>query len=352
MSTKIVLLTGASGFIALHIVDVLLAKGYHVIGTIRSPEKSEELKAQFKKEHPNAHLEFEIIPDIAVEGAFSAVLKRHPEITDVLHTASPFEFGLNQDLKEAYLFPATQGTRNVLEAIKTYGPNVKHVVITSSFAAIVNRDKAGDETFIHTEETWNPMTWDDVDNEDKAYTASKKFAEVLARKYVEDEKPNFTLTTVNPAYVFGPQKFEDTLGSAHLNTSAEIVHKLLSSDPSDTHFFEEPFGTSVDVRDVALLHALPIENDKLAGKRLFPTQAAFNGQILLNIINKEFPELNGKIAKGSPEGAEARLKETQTFFDTSKTLEWTGIKQWIPLEQTIKDAVAQLLSFQKASSAA
>ncbi len=348
MSTKTVLLTGASGFIALHILDLLLKKGHHVIGTIRSPEKGEKLKAQFQKEHPNSQLEFEIVHDIATEGAFNEVLKNHPEITDVLHTASPFSFGLNKDLKEAYWVPATQGTKNVLEAIKADAPQVKHVVITSSFAAIVNREKGGDKSFIHTEETWNPITWDDVDGEAKAYTASKKLAEELAREFVEDENPNFTLTTVNPPYVFGPQKFEDSLVNPNLNTSAEIVNKLLSSSPNDTHFFEQPFGTSVDVRDVALLHVLPIENDELAGKRLFPTQAAFNGQVLLNIINKEFPELNGKIAKGSPEGAEEKVKETETFYDTSKTLKWAGIKQWIPLEQTLKDAVSQILTFRKA----
>lgn len=343
--SKTVLLTGASGFIALHVLDVLLSKGYKVIGTVRSTDKAEKIKSQFQKEYPNGSLEFEIVGDIAAEGAFNDALKNHPEITEVLHTASPFSFGLNKDLKEAYFNPATIGTRNVLEAIVKFAPQVKHVVITSSYAAIVNREKAGDKSFIHTEETWNPITWDDVDGEGKAYTASKKLAEELAQNFVKTEKPNFTLTTVNPPYVLGPQKFEDALVNPTLNTSAEIVNKLLSSSPDDTHYFETPSGTSVDVRDVALLHVLPIENDKLGGKRLFPTQAAFNGQTLLNILHKEYPNL--KIAKGKPEGAEEHVEKTQTYYDTSKTLGWTGIKEWIPLEKTLKDSVDQILSYQK-----
>jgi len=344
---KTVLLTGASGFIALHVLDVLLSKGYNVIGTVRSIEKAERIKAQFKELYPDAKLEFEIVGDIASEGAFNEALKNHPEITEVLHTASPFSFGLNKDLKEAYYIPATEGTKNVLEAIVKFGTQVKHVVITSSFAAIVNRDKGGDSSFIHTEETWNPITWDDVDGEPKAYTASKKLAEELARNFVKENKPNFTLTTVNPPYVFGPQKFENALVNPTLNTSAEFVNKLLATKPDDDHFFEQPAGLSVDVRDVAKLHVLPIENDELANKRLFPVQAGFVGQSILNILNDNFPELNGKIAKGKPEGTDEYIKKTQTYYDTSNTLKWTGIDHWITLEQTIKDAANQILSYKK-----
>ncbi|ODV73676.1 SDR family oxidoreductase [Cyberlindnera jadinii NRRL Y-1542] len=344
MAPVTVLITGASGFIALHVIDELLRKGYRVIGTVRSQSKADKITAQFKKVYPDGDLSFELVEDIAAEGAFNDVFKKHPEITEVLHTASPFSFGLNKSFEDAYLTPATKGTQHVLEAIKEYAPQVKHVVVTSSFAAIANRSKSGDKSFIHTEDTWNPIEWSDVDDQYKAYTASKKCAEVLARKFVEAEKPNFTLTTVNPPYVLGPQLFEDALENPTLNTSAEIVHQLLSTPADYAEYLSAPVGLSVDVRDVAKLHVLPIEKDSLAGLRLFPVNGAFNGQTLLNIIHNSFPELDGKVGKGKPEGAEEQVAKTQAYYDTTKTQQATGLT-WIPLEKTVKDSVAQILSY-------
>ncbi|CCH43855.1 Dihydroflavonol-4-reductase [Wickerhamomyces ciferrii] len=345
MSTKTVLLTGASGFIALHTLDQLLKRNYTVIGTVRSQDKADNITVQFKKEYPSAQLTFAIVEDIGASGAFNKVFQDHPEIEGVLHTASPFSFGLNKDFKDAYFTPATEGTKNVLEAIQNYGKNVKNVVVTSSNAAVANADKVGDKTFIHTEETWNPITWDDVDNELKAYIASKKLAEKLAWEFVAEQKPLWKLTTVNPTLVWGPQKFESSLANKTLNTSAEAINKLLSSDPNDTHFFDKPIGTSIDVRDVALLHVLPLENENVSGKRLYPIQDEFNGQRILNIINRNFPELESKIAKGSLDGADKHAEENTIYYDTSKTLEWTGIKSWIPLEETVKDSVRQILDY-------
>jgi nucleoside-diphosphate-sugar epimerase len=36
------------------------------------------------------------------------------------------------------------------------------------------------------------------------YRASKTFAEKAAWEFIEKEKPNFTLATINPPMVFGP----------------------------------------------------------------------------------------------------------------------------------------------------
>lgn len=348
-SPKTVLLTGASGFIALHITDELLKKGYKVIGTVRSQEKANKITSQFKEIYPNCDISFEIVKDISSEGAFNEILIKNKEITDVLHTASPFSFGLNKDLKEAYWIPATQGTKNILNAIKFFAPQVKHVVITSSFAAIIDVENSKNRSFIHTEKTWNPITWEKVSNEIDAYFASKKLAEELARNFVFENNPNFKLTTINPPYVLGPQKFTDSLSNPTLNTSAEIVNGMLSIDKDDLEFHKDPTGLAVDVRDVAKLHILPIENDddKFNNARLFPTNGAFIGQSILDIIHKNFPELNDKIGKGKSEGVEKYISDNLPLYDVSKTKELTGIKEFIPLEKTIVDSVKQILEYRK-----
>jgi nucleoside-diphosphate-sugar epimerase len=70
---KTVLVTGASGFIATHIVNAFLERGYNVRGTVRS----ESTAAKVKKTHPKYQdqLSFAIVPDIAAANAFDEAVK-------------------------------------------------------------------------------------------------------------------------------------------------------------------------------------------------------------------------------------------------------------------------------------
>ncbi len=56
----------------------------------------------------------------------------------VLHSASPFIVAGIKDNKTELLDPAIKGTTGILESIVKYNPGVKRVVITSSFASIVD----------------------------------------------------------------------------------------------------------------------------------------------------------------------------------------------------------------------
>ena len=47
-----VLVTGASGFVAQHLILQLLAKGYEVRGTLRSLKRADEVKAVLSKHDP------------------------------------------------------------------------------------------------------------------------------------------------------------------------------------------------------------------------------------------------------------------------------------------------------------
>jgi nucleoside-diphosphate-sugar epimerase len=59
-----VLLTGGSGFIAAHVLEVLLARGHSIVTTVRSQAKADAIQ----KAHPgitNDRLSFSIVEDIA-----------------------------------------------------------------------------------------------------------------------------------------------------------------------------------------------------------------------------------------------------------------------------------------------
>jgi hypothetical protein len=86
-----VLLTGGSGFIAAHILDVLLQRGHSIVTTVRSQDKAKKIKEAYPN-IPENRLSFAIVEDIAQEGAFEKAVISDPPFEAVIHTASPYHF--------------------------------------------------------------------------------------------------------------------------------------------------------------------------------------------------------------------------------------------------------------------
>jgi nucleoside-diphosphate-sugar epimerase len=61
------LLTGGSGFIASHVLDVLLKRGHSVVTTVRTQEKADQIKSSYPS-FSKDKLDFAIVPDVAVSG--------------------------------------------------------------------------------------------------------------------------------------------------------------------------------------------------------------------------------------------------------------------------------------------
>lgn len=59
-----VLVSGANGFIALHVVKTLLEQGYIVRGTVRSEEKGRRLEERFREVY-GSKFEWIVVEDIA-----------------------------------------------------------------------------------------------------------------------------------------------------------------------------------------------------------------------------------------------------------------------------------------------
>ena len=72
---SLILVTGASGFIASHIVDELLERGYHVRGTVRNAAKTAWLQELFDKRHGTGKFELTNIPDYTKPEAFVDALQ-------------------------------------------------------------------------------------------------------------------------------------------------------------------------------------------------------------------------------------------------------------------------------------
>lgn len=334
-----VFVTGASGFIAQHIVQLLLDKKYSVCGTVRTRAQGERLRRNFDSDK----FSFEVVADIGRPDALKEALERHPEVTVFLHTASPFTFKV-EDVERDLLLPAVNGTKNAMLAVVKYAPQVKQVVVTSSYAALALAAAEMDPLATISELTWNDADWDSAKkNAVAGYFGSKKFAEEAAWDFFRQNRAqiNFDLNCVLPLYVFGPQAFDENVeGRATLNTSLEIINRIVKLKTNDR--LPNYFGSFIDVRDVAMAHLLAFERADILQERLLLANGRFVTQDILDIVNKKFPTLQGRIPRGSPgTGAAANAKLAKV--DNTRTRNLLKF-EFMPLEQSVVDLVFQLQS--------
>jgi nucleoside-diphosphate-sugar epimerase len=335
-SSQTVLVTGASGFVASHILKTFLAHEYNVRGTVRSQSAADSVK----KTHPQYanQLSFAIVPDIAAPNAFEEASKG---MSGIIHTASPFFFAVTDNEKDL-LLPAIQGTINALEAAAK-NPTVKRVVITSSFAAILDPMKGYRPGYTYTENDWNPVTYESAKTEPNApvaYVASKKLAEKAAWDWMEQHKPNFSLTTLCPPWILGPL-LNTPSSMSKLNESSEVMYNLINGSQNEIPATD--FAAFADVRDVAQAHLLSYELDTAIGQRFIIAGGKFSYQSVADYIRKSIPELRNATPEGNPGAGE---KEETYCADGIKAEKVLGLK-YTSLEATSVDTAWALVKMEK-----
>ncbi|MBP6176961.1 MAG: aldehyde reductase [Anaerolineales bacterium] len=247
MKTSPILVTGASGFVAIHTIIQLLEQGYAVRGTIRSLKKEADLRKTISR-YVQANDRLEILPaDLEQaagwEGAMSGV-------ETVLHVASPFPL-FEPEKEDDLIIPAVQGTLRVLRAAHNAG--VKRVVQVSSVAAISSGHNGENKTF--TEADWSDLTKDIG-----AYAKSKTLAERAAWDFINgaENTNKMELATINPPLIMGPVPNKD------FRTSIELVRTIMLGQVPGVGRIK--MGV-VDVRDVASAIILAMQTPEAAGKR-------------------------------------------------------------------------------------
>ncbi|XP_028405338.1 tetraketide alpha-pyrone reductase 1-like [Dendronephthya gigantea] len=230
-----VLVTGASGFLASHVIHQLLqSEGYRVRGTVRdltNEKKTSPLQALY----PEAKYPLELVQADLLEA--ESWIRAVKDCDYVIHVASPFPNAPPKNEDEV-ITPAVEGTKNVLEACANSG-SVKRVVITSSVVAIYcgNQDKG----YMLTEEDWSVL------ESCPPYEKSKVLAEQSAWDFVKKlpDEQKFDLVTINPGYMLGPLLHGSSC------TSMEIHKRLLQKEMPMLPKLQLAL---CDVRDVATAH--------------------------------------------------------------------------------------------------
>ena len=275
-----VLVTGATGFIAGHVILQLLDAGHEVRGTARSASSAARLNETLSQ-YAGRPVAIELV---------AANLERDDGWAEavagmdfVQHVASPFPSGVPKDPNDL-IRPATDGALRVLKASRAAG--VKRVVMTSSMAAIAY-GWGENRPAVLTEEHWsNPDNLKD----NTAYTRSKTIAERAAWDYVNGEGKGLELAVINPAAVLGP------VMSGDLSASLELLTMPLSGKiPAVPRI---GFGI-VDVRDVAAAQVAAMTVPGAAGERFLVSQPFMWFSDVADVLRDAFPAYAKKLPKGT-----------------------------------------------------
>ncbi|KIX92847.1 uncharacterized protein Z520_11511 [Fonsecaea multimorphosa CBS 102226] len=332
-----ILITGISGFVASHIAHTFLEAGYRVRGTVRS----ERSIAGTKQAHAKYgdRLSFVIVPDMAATDALNEAVDG---VTGVIHTANPFILN-PKDNEEELLKPSINGVLNILKAGATQGPTLRRVVLTASFASILDLSRGLRPGYTYTESDWNPATYEEAKKSSSGaftYCAAKGLAEKAAWEWIERNRPSFSFTSINPPWIFGPS-LAGIRSLDHLNESTEAIWKLV--DGSAKEVPPADFAGFADVRDVGLAHLRAYELEEAGGQR-FIVGSHFDYQTAVESLRHDFPQIQDRIPRGTPGKAEPVYQ-----LDGSKAEKVLGIK-YTPLRVTLKDTVKDLLDAEKTLS--
>ena len=292
-----VLVTGISGYIGNHCAVELLKNGYSVRGSLRDLSKSDETIKAIKKEiNPKKKLEFcelDLLKDDGWDKAMEGCQY-------VLHVASPF-VNLEPKDENIYIKPALEGTNRALESAKKAG--VKRIVVTSSLVSMMgNADKSINIDY---------NSWTNVEAKNvTAYMKSKTLAEKSAWTFIQKQKndPKMELVVINPGPVFGPT-LSGNLEGASMSMFKQMIQGKMPMVP------KAAINMS-DVRDVAKIHVLALENKNANGKRfIVTTEKPYKFQELTQILKS-----NGYDKVGTMQAPNFLLKFLSNFDREAKSM--------------------------------
>lgn len=346
MAAHRVLLTGANGYVASHILSQLLAASHSVRAVVRSQSKVDSVRELFPAS--STQLDFAIVPDITAPGAFDKALQSDPPFDVVLHTASPFLYKVAGNPAD-FLDPAIKGTTEILEGVKRVAKDVKRVIITSSFAAVGAFGLRDDKNKVYTEADWNPVTYDDLaktgDNfKGLTYLASKTFAEKAAWDIIEKGGVGFDVVALNPPMVYGPLKHKVTSVDDLNESTAQVYNKFFKGKKAEDEIPPNGLPPYVDVRDIARAHVLALDNPAAANQRFIIAKGLLGTQRIADVLRATVPGAANRVPRGEP-GTDNLPSEVYSI-DNSKSKNVLGL-EYTSEEETFGDLGKQLLEIEK-----
>ncbi|KJK60998.1 aldehyde reductase extended e SDR [Aspergillus parasiticus SU-1] len=329
MSSPLIFITGATGFIGSATAVEALKAGYRLrIGTRKKSDKLELILSGYGEQ-----LEFVTIPDLTEEAAFRGKLDG---VDYILHLASPLARGTD---KEAFFGPAVKGTLAVLkEAAKV--PSIKKVVVTSSIASLIPLAGLPSGGVVKEVNDWDltvDPTADFVDphNLDATpmtlYRASKLLANNATWNFWETEKPHYSLVTLHPSFVFGHNYVQSSAEEVQAGSNGILWGSVMGGVPMAGI-------TGVHIQDVAQAHIKALDPKIKDGSKYLISGPPTTWKEIARIVHTAYPNAGAKITEQA-EGASMPV-------DTSKAENELGI-HWHSWEEIVRSVMDQQLGFLK-----
>ena len=267
--SKTVLVTGGTGFLAMHIIHQLLQQDYLVRTTVRSAKSAGHIEATMRANGITdlSKLTF-VEADLLKDDGWDQAVEGQDY---VLSVASPVFFSVPKDENEM-IRPAVEGIQRILTAASK--ADVKRVVMTSNFGALGFSNL--DHNKITTEQDWT----DEHQAGLSLYEKSKLLAEKAAWNFMSEDRSGMEFATVNPVAILGPSLDDHTSGS--FGVLKMVFGKAFPNLPLNV----------VDVRDVADIHIRAMATPEAKSQRFI---ASADGEITLleieELIRNERPQL-------------------------------------------------------------
>ncbi|KAF2010908.1 NAD dependent epimerase/dehydratase family protein [Aaosphaeria arxii CBS 175.79] len=320
MSAPIVFITGSTGFIGAQVTLAALCAGYNVRLSVRRSTQTEGLRQAFHEFDDK--LDFVVIPDYTIAGAFDSALK---DVHHIIHLASPLPKP-GEDL----LTPAVKGTTSVLESAHRT-PSVKTVVITASVASLIPLGKGADGLVVTESIDKEELSFDHsiVPSLEPfgQYHASKLASYTATLDFVASKSPRFSTVTLHPVFVFGPSLLQYSPEELS-GTNAMLFGSLYSEEPMFAPF------RGVHVLDVAEAHIKALHLPQRAISSYLLSAKDRSWEEVLDFVKEEFPTA----------GFKAKAKSGDRWnVDTTRAQNELGLQSWREMEVQVKDVVDQQL---------
>jgi nucleoside-diphosphate-sugar epimerase len=322
-----ILVTGVTGYIGSWVAYEALILGYKVRGAVRSLEKAAWLQKHFDSEFGPGQYSQVLLADVSDKVGFEAAIK---DVAGIAHIAVNTQLTTDP---EPYIPQNVEETLTVLRAAQAE-TSVKSVVLTSSSMAAVAAGTKGKISKDAYNEECIKLAWDaSFEHPFKnflVYGAAKAQAEKAAWKYVEEEKPHYTLNTILPSCNFGPSLVYEKQGHPSTGGWAKALY-----DGDLSMISNVPPQYFIDVRDTAKLHIAALVDTKTSNERLWGFAEPYSWNSVLAVFRKLWPQKN--FIKELPD-----LSWDESIAPTDSALEALkdvyGQDRWITLETALKEA--------------
>ncbi|MCB1516537.1 MAG: NAD-dependent epimerase/dehydratase family protein [Hyphomicrobiaceae bacterium] len=269
--TRTIVVTGASGYVAKHVIAEALRRGFRVRGTLRDMGKADRIATIMQDWVGDAASKLEFFKaDLLSDDGWNEVMQGADAL---LHTAMIVYTKEPRD-PEPVMHAAVDGTKRALQAVVDAG--IGRVVMTSSIAAVGygHGDPKGE---LHlNEDNWtNPEgighRW--------AYARAKTRAERAAWDLAASADVAFT--TICPSMIIGP------ISDPDMSVSVQVVQQPLAGMIPAM----PPTGFSaIDVRDLAEMHLNALDDDRFAGQRVLAAGEYILFRDIADILREAYPD--------------------------------------------------------------